>query len=81
MSEAVPDVGPIAVVMSRFPAVTETFILRELIELERLGVHVELVPLLRHQETTHHREVEPWLDRALYSRFLSFGIQPCRPLA
>ena len=32
--------GPLCVVMSRFPAITETFILRELVELDRAGIDV-----------------------------------------
>jgi glycosyltransferase involved in cell wall biosynthesis len=60
--------------MSRFPAVTETFILRELVELERLGVPVILVPLLEHRVATLHPQARPWVDRALYSPFLSPAI-------
>ena len=67
----VANVGPIAVVVSRFPAVTETFILRELTELERQGIEVVLVPLLRHEASSVHPEVEPWLERALYSPFVN----------
>src|ERR1044071_2849864 len=37
----------IAVLLSRFPLVTETFILREIEELERQGQAVRLVPLMR----------------------------------
>ena len=66
-----PNVGPIAVVVSRFPAVTETFILRELIELERQGIEVVLVPLLRHEASSVHPEAAPWLERALYSPFVN----------
>ncbi len=68
--------------MSRFPAVTETFILRELIELERQGERVELAPLLRQGErvelapllrdrvSTLHPEAASWDERALYTPFL-----------
>jgi glycosyltransferase involved in cell wall biosynthesis len=66
--------APIALVMSRFPAVTETFILRELIELERGGVQVELAPLLRDRVSTLHPEAEEWDRRALYTPFLSGAI-------
>jgi glycosyltransferase involved in cell wall biosynthesis len=61
----------LAVIMSRFPAVTETFILRELIELERQGQQVEIAPLLRDEVTTLHPEAEPWDERALYTPFLN----------
>lgn len=65
---------PIAVLLSRFPVVTETFILREIIEMERQGQPVRLVPLLREFPATVHREAEPWIERALYTPFLSLPI-------
>jgi glycosyltransferase involved in cell wall biosynthesis len=74
MTEPAAFRGPIALVMSRFPAVTETFILRELVELERLGVEVALVPLLRDRVSVLHPEAEVWDRRALYSPFLSLPI-------
>jgi glycosyltransferase involved in cell wall biosynthesis len=60
--------------VSRFPAITETFILRELIEMERLGVEVILVSLLRHRESVVHPQAEPWVPRPLYTPFLSLKI-------
>ena len=41
------ELGPLAVLLSRFPSVSETFILREVVELDRAGVDVVFVPLLR----------------------------------
>jgi glycosyltransferase involved in cell wall biosynthesis/aminoglycoside phosphotransferase (APT) family kinase protein len=61
----------VAVVVSRFPLVTETFILREIEEMERQGLPVVLVPLLREKPAVVHREAEPWIARALYAPFLS----------
>jgi glycosyltransferase involved in cell wall biosynthesis len=65
---------PIAVLLSRFPLVTETFILREIIELERQGQPVVLVPLLRETPAVMHREAGQWVSRALYTPFLSLPI-------
>jgi colanic acid/amylovoran biosynthesis glycosyltransferase len=65
---------PVAVIVSRFPKITETFILREIQELERQGQPVRLVPLLRHDEPVVHPEAEPWIERALYTPFLSWSI-------
>jgi len=62
---------PVAVLLSRFPLITETFILREVIELERQGQPVVLVPLLREEPEVVHAEAVPWVGRALYSPFLS----------
>lgn len=59
--------GPVAIVMSRFPVVTETFILRELDELERQGVPVVLVPLLREDPETVHEQARPWIARAIFT--------------
>jgi len=39
-------------VVSRFPKLSETFILYEMLELERLGVRVELFPLVRERESS-----------------------------
>lgn len=61
----------IAVVVSRFPLVTETFILREIEALERQGQPVRLVPLLRGHGGAVHEEARPWMSRALYTPFLS----------
>jgi glycosyltransferase involved in cell wall biosynthesis len=64
--------GPIAVLLSRFPSVTETFILREVVELDRAGVEVVFVPLLREPPPPAvHAEVEAWDARALYTPFVN----------
>jgi glycosyltransferase involved in cell wall biosynthesis/O-antigen ligase/aminoglycoside phosphotransferase (APT) family kinase protein len=64
----------IAVLLSRFPSVTETFILREVIEMERQGQPVCLMPLLREHPSILHGEARPWVERALYTPFLSLPI-------
>jgi glycosyltransferase involved in cell wall biosynthesis/aminoglycoside phosphotransferase (APT) family kinase protein len=60
-----------AVLLSRFPLVTETFILREVIELERQGRPVRLVPILHERPEVVHREALPWMGRVLYAPLLS----------
>jgi glycosyltransferase involved in cell wall biosynthesis/aminoglycoside phosphotransferase (APT) family kinase protein len=64
----------VAVILSRFPSVTETFILREVQEMERQGQPVRLVPLLREDPPVVHPEARPWVERALYTPFLSWSI-------
>jgi colanic acid/amylovoran biosynthesis glycosyltransferase len=54
----------IAYIVSRFPHLPETFILREMIHLERLGWEVELYPLILQHEEVIHEEALPWLERA-----------------
>lgn len=61
----------VAYLMSRFPKLTETFILYELLELERLGMAVEIFPLIREREALAHPEAAAAVERAHY----------CRPLA
>lgn len=70
-----PDVRTtVAVLLSRFPLITETFILREIIEMERQGQPVLLVPLLKETPAVEHREAMSWTKRALYTPFLSTEI-------
>jgi len=61
----------LAQLVSRFPMVTETFVLYELEALEKLGVTVELYSLLREHPKVVHPEAEKWVKRAHYLPFLS----------
>ena len=53
----------IAYLVSRFPHLPETFILREMIHLETLGWQVELYPLIIQKQDVIHEEAHPWLQR------------------
>jgi colanic acid/amylovoran biosynthesis glycosyltransferase len=64
----------IGVLVSRFPVLNETYILREINELERHGQPIVLVPLIRHHDGVMHEEAKPWLRRALYTPLLSGAI-------
>ena len=58
--------------LSRFPSVSETFILREVVELDRAGVDVVFVPLLREPPPPAlHAEAVAWDRRALYTPFVN----------
>jgi colanic acid/amylovoran biosynthesis glycosyltransferase len=63
---------PVAVLLSRFPSVTETFILREVVEMESQQQPVVLVPMLRDRPPVIHEAARPWTARALYTRFFDF---------
>ena len=63
--------GKIAYIMSRFPHLPETFILREMIALEQLGRQIELYPLIIQPQTLIHKETRPWIARAQYVPWLS----------
>jgi glycosyltransferase involved in cell wall biosynthesis len=68
------DERPVAYIMSRFPKLTETFVLDELVAVDRQGVRIELFPLLRERADVVHPEALPWVDRAHYLPFLSAAI-------
>ncbi len=61
----------IAYIVSRFPHLPESFILRELDELEAQGFEVILCPLLRHEEKVSHPAAYRWIERAWYTPFVS----------
>jgi colanic acid/amylovoran biosynthesis glycosyltransferase len=54
----------LAYLMSRFPKATETFILYEILELERLGHHVEIFPLVLERESVVQPGAAALVDRA-----------------
>src|SRR5258708_24459598 len=64
----------LAQIVSRFPMVTETFVLYELEALEKFGVAVELYSLLREHPKVVHPEAEKWVKRAHYLPWLSPAI-------
>lgn len=72
--QAQPQQPAIAVLMSRFPSVTETFILREMIEMERQGMPVRVVSMIQETPPVLHDAVKPWIPRALFTPFLSAGV-------
>lgn len=63
----------VAYIMSRFPKLTETFVLYEMLALEERGVAVEIFPLIREPEATRHPEAGRLMRRAHYHPFLSRG--------
>jgi glycosyltransferase involved in cell wall biosynthesis len=60
--------------MSRFPQISETFILYEIAELERAGLSIEIFPLMRQREDASHPEAQALAARAHYSRFVSLPV-------
>lgn len=53
----------VAYLMSRFPHLPETFILREMSEMERQGWEVALYPLIFQNQPVVHAEARAWLPR------------------
>jgi len=64
----------VAYIMSRFPKLTETFVLYEMRAVEELGAQVEVYPLLRERTTVMHPEAAAFMERAHFQPFLSGAI-------
>jgi glycosyltransferase involved in cell wall biosynthesis len=60
--------------MSRFPKLTETFVLFEIVAVERAGVDVLLYPLQRERTTTMHPEARALLPRVRGKHFFDRAI-------
>jgi len=66
--------APVAYIMSRFPKLTETFVLYEILEAERCGAQVEVYPLRREKYKQMHAEAEDVVARAHFTPWLSMAI-------
>lgn len=64
----------IAYVMSRFPLLSETFILREMIEMDRQGFDIALYPLICQDQAVVHEEAKTWVKRAICIPFISLDV-------
>lgn len=64
----------VAYVMSRFPKLTETFVLDEILELERAGVRVEVFPIWRESADLIHEAARPVVARAHFTPLLDLEI-------
>ena len=64
----------VAYIMSRFPKITETFILYEMVAIEQQGVQVEVYPFLREQTPVMHPEAKAYVERAHFEPFVSLPL-------
>jgi colanic acid/amylovoran biosynthesis glycosyltransferase len=64
----------VAYIVSRFPKISETFILREMIAIEQKNWDVSLFPLIVETPPVIHPEAELWLSRLHYYPWLSLDI-------
>ena len=64
----------VSYVMSRFPKLTETFVLYEILAMEKMGIDVRIYPLLRERQAVSHPEVVTLLPRVRYLPVLSLPI-------
>ncbi len=60
-----------AYIMSRFPKLTETFILFEILAVEQQGISVEVFPLQREPGTVMHPEARAIVERAHFEPWLA----------
>jgi glycosyltransferase involved in cell wall biosynthesis len=61
-------------VVSRFPKLSETFVLYEILAVEAQGIAVELFPLQRERARTLHAEAHRLVERARFAPLLSLAI-------
>ncbi len=64
----------IAMVVSRFPKVSEMFQLREMVALSAMDVPIELYSLIHHEEESVHDDAVAFDRRANYFKLLSFEV-------
>ncbi|MGH7202007.1 MAG: glycosyltransferase, partial [Planctomycetaceae bacterium] len=64
--------GKAAYLMSRFPKLTETFVLNEMQAVEREGWEVVICPLQRERTSVMHPDAEPYVRRAWFTPLLSW---------
>lgn len=66
--------GKVAYVMSRFPKLSETFVLNEIRTVEQLGLRTEIYPLMRERQRVVHEEAAPLVARAHFQPILSIAV-------
>ena len=64
----------VAYIMSRFPKITETFVLYEILELRKRGEAVEIYPLIREHQPVAHPDVERLSDCVHFVPFFSRAV-------
>lgn len=64
----------VAYIMSRFPKLTETFILYEMLAMRQQGIQVEVYPLLRERGEIMHPEAVQFVEAAHFQPFISSPI-------
>lgn len=60
----------VAYILSRFPTVSETFILYEILELCKLGLDIEIFPLVHQKGSVIHKEVEQLASHVHYPKYV-----------
>jgi glycosyltransferase involved in cell wall biosynthesis len=71
--ERLPD-RSVAYIMSRFPKITETFVLHEMISVLEHSIALAVYPLLREHESVSHPEIRRILPQVQYTAFISVAV-------
>lgn len=76
LSQSNAGIAPkkVAYIMSRFPKITETFVMYEILEHQKRGVVVEIYPLIREHQNVAHPDAARLVASAHYMSFLSPAI-------
>jgi colanic acid/amylovoran biosynthesis glycosyltransferase len=64
----------LAYIVSRFPHLPETFILREMVEMENLGWPISLFPIVKQNQKVVHADAARWIPRIKTVSFFSTEI-------
>jgi colanic acid/amylovoran biosynthesis glycosyltransferase len=64
----------VAYIMSRFPKITETFVMYEILEHEKRGQAIAIYPLMRERQRVAHPDAARLVESAHYMSFLSPAI-------
>src|SRR5215211_2558826 len=64
----------VAYIMSRFPKLSETFVLYEMLALQQQGIGIEVFPLINEHAKVVHQEAQQFVERAHYFPILSLSI-------
>jgi len=64
----------LAYILSKFPKITEAFILYEIVELRNRGISVDIFPLFKTKEKTVHPEVQRLMAHVHYNPYISLFI-------
>lgn len=80
--------GKIAYIMSRFPHLPETFILREMQQVKLQGLDIAIYPIVFQEQPIRHEDVDAWLPElrrlpffsreVILANFRQFGHDPWR---
>ena len=64
----------VAYLMSRFPKITETFVLGEMVEMKRLGVDLSIFPLILERVDVRHPDVDAVADDVVHRSLASWAL-------